>query len=94
MIKEHKEKRENVENDTWEEIESIKEKNKEQLTLEVDKGMKQKSDLKLIKNEQILKEAEKNGLVDQFNYQQTMLQEEMNNTNREKQHIESLKNEL
>ena len=28
MVKDHKEKRENVENETWEEIEAIKEKNK------------------------------------------------------------------
>ena len=51
MIKEHKEKREKVENETWEEIEAIKEKNKEKLAREIDQGMKQKSDLKLIRNE-------------------------------------------
>ena len=51
MIKDHKTKREKVENDTWEDIELIKEKNKEELAREIDQGMKQKSDLKLIKNE-------------------------------------------
>ena len=59
MIKEHKAKREKVEDDTWKDIELLKEKNKEELAREIDQGMKQKSDLKLIKNEQGLKEAEK-----------------------------------
>ncbi len=51
MIKDHKNQRESLENNTWEDIEDIKEKNKEILAREIDIGMKQKSDLKLIKNE-------------------------------------------
>ena len=51
MIKSHKEERERVENETWEQIEGIKEKNKQELAQEVDKGMKQKSELTLIRNE-------------------------------------------
>ena len=51
MVKSHKENRESVENKTWEEIEAIKEKNKSELAMEVDKGMKQKSELTLIRNE-------------------------------------------
>ena len=51
MVKSHKENREKEENQTWEEIEAIKEKNKQELSMEVDKGMKQKSELTLIRNE-------------------------------------------
>ena len=51
MVKSHKENRELVENKTWEDIEAIKEKNKSELAMEVDKGMKQKSELTLIRNE-------------------------------------------
>ena len=59
MIKSHKEERERVENETWEQIEGIKEKNKQELAQEVDKGMKQKSELTLIRNEYRNKEQEK-----------------------------------
>ena len=40
MVKSHKENREKIENMTWEDIEAIKEKNKSELSMEVDKGMK------------------------------------------------------
>ena len=58
MVKSHKENRERVENETWEEIEAIKERNKQELAMEVDKGMKQKTELILIKNEYRSKERE------------------------------------
>ena len=45
MIATHRDKREEVENNTWEQIEMIKEKNKEELISEIDIGMKYKSDL-------------------------------------------------
>ena len=48
MIATHRDKREEVENNTWEQIEMIKEKNKEELIQEIDIGMKYKSDLTLI----------------------------------------------
>ena len=77
MIKDHKTNREKVENETWEEIEQIKERNKEQLAREIDQGMKQRSDLKLIKNEQHLKDSEKRKLDSQIAEQNTQLQEEI-----------------
>ena len=58
MVKQHKDNREKVENETWEEIEAIKEKNKQELAMEVDKGMKQKSELTLIRNQYKHKEQE------------------------------------
>eukprot|EP00351_Strombidinopsis_sp_SopsisLIS2011_P003242 CAMPEP_0116883662 /NCGR_PEP_ID=MMETSP0463-20121206/16237_1 /TAXON_ID=181622 /ORGANISM="Strombidinopsis sp, Strain SopsisLIS2011" /LENGTH=57 /DNA_ID=CAMNT_0004538757 /DNA_START=2438 /DNA_END=2611 /DNA_ORIENTATION=- len=51
MIQEHKEERETVENDAWEEIDKLKEKNKEELAKQVDAGMKAKGDLTLITNQ-------------------------------------------
>jgi len=48
MITKHKQVRETVENDSWESIDRLKEKYKDDLACEIDKGMKQKSDLTLI----------------------------------------------
>ena len=94
MVKTHKENRELVENETWEEIEAIKEKNKHELATEVDKGMKQKSELTLIRNEFRNREQEMEKLKKTIKEQSIDLNTEIANTNREKQHIESMKNEL
>lgn len=48
MIKQHAQVREKVENDSWDFIERLKEKHSQELASEVDKGMKQKSELSLI----------------------------------------------
>ena len=58
MVKQHKENREQVEHRTWEDIEELKEKSKYALSQEVDKGMKQKSELTLIRNEYRHREQE------------------------------------
>lgn len=63
MVRSHKENREQVENRTWEDIEAIKEKNKQELAIEVDKGMKQKSELTLIRNNYKLREQDKENLT-------------------------------
>ena len=65
MIATHRDKREEVENNTWEQIEMTKEKNKEQLIAEIDIGMKFKSDLTLIQNEWKIKKTEKTSLDQQ-----------------------------
>jgi hypothetical protein len=39
MIKNHKEERERIENDTWEKIDILKDKNKEELAVIIDQGM-------------------------------------------------------
>jgi len=62
MIQQHRDRREDVENNTWEEIEQLKEKNKEALVDAIDNGMKLKSDLTLIQNEYKVKGAEKKTL--------------------------------
>ena len=59
MIATQREKRDELENNTWEEIEMIKDKNKEELRKEIDQGMKEKSNLTLIQNEFRVKQHEK-----------------------------------
>ena len=51
MVKNHREEREKVENETWDRIEEIKEDNKRELAKLVENGMKMKSELTMIKNE-------------------------------------------
>ena len=84
MVKSHKENRERVENETWEEIEAIKERNKQELAMEVDKGMKQKTELILIKNEYRSKEREMEEHQNTIKEQNALLSAEIVNTNREK----------
>ena len=60
MIATQREKRDELENNTWEDIEMIKDKNKEELRREIDSGMKEKSNLTLIQNEFRVKHHEKN----------------------------------
>ena len=94
MIATHGKKREEVENNTWEQIEMIKEKNKEELISEIDIGMKYKSDLTLIQNEFRVKKAEKTTLDQQKNELQDFLNKQVADTNIKKLQIESQMGEL
>jgi hypothetical protein len=47
----HKEERENIENEAWEKIDYIKEKNKEELAKIIDAGMNSKAELTLMTND-------------------------------------------
>ena len=49
-MKDHKDKRENIEDEAWNKIDKIKEENKEELAKIIDAGMKSKADLTLITN--------------------------------------------
>lgn len=51
MIREEKETRENIENEAWDRIDQIKEKNKEELAKIIDAGMESKANLTLITND-------------------------------------------
>ena len=48
---EHKEERENIENQAWEDIDRIKEKNKEELAKIIEAGMHSKAELTLMTND-------------------------------------------
>jgi len=51
MISDHKQMRETIENDAWDKIDTIKEKNKEELAKIIDAGMESKANLTLITND-------------------------------------------
>jgi hypothetical protein len=51
MINDHKQMREHIENDAWDKIDQIKEKNKEELAKIIDAGMESKANLTLITND-------------------------------------------
>lgn len=51
MMKEEKDTREKIENDAWDKIDHIKEKNKEDLAKIIDAGMESKANLTLITND-------------------------------------------
>lgn len=47
----HKDEREKIENEAWEEIDRIKEKNKEELAKIIDAGMQSKAELTIMTND-------------------------------------------
>lgn len=59
MNKNHQEERERIENDTWEKIDVLKDKNKEELAKIIDMGMQSKCNLTLIHNDFKKKKAER-----------------------------------
>ena len=67
MVRVQKEKREQMETDAWNNIDQIKEQNKEQLTLITEAGLKSKADLQLISNKYKDAKNRKDGLVRDIN---------------------------
>ena len=53
-----KEERERIENDTWEKIDILKDKNKEDLAVIIDQGMQSKCNLTLVHNDYKKKKSE------------------------------------
>ena len=51
MMKDHKDQREQIENEAWENVDKIKERNKEELNKIIELGMSSKASLTLITNE-------------------------------------------
>ena len=94
MIATHRQERDELENNTWEEIEMIKDKNKEELRKAIDDGMKEKSNLTLIKNEHTVKVHEKEKRDKAKAELQEMLNKQITETNVKKLQIESQMGEL
>jgi len=67
MILRHKKMRSEVETSRWEEIEAVKEKNKQELADKIDKGMHEKASLTLIQNDHRDKNAQKLGFQNRIN---------------------------
>ena len=78
MLAQHKIDRHKVENDKWEEIEAIKEQNKEDLADKIDKGMLEKASLTLIGNDFRERNNKKKGLINNIDRMDDSLKQEMN----------------
>jgi hypothetical protein len=59
MMKNHKQERERIEDETWIKIDELKDKNKELLAKKIDAGMQSKCNLTLIHNDFKRKKAER-----------------------------------
>lgn len=72
-MKEHKDQRDRIENDAWEKIDLIKEKNKEELAKIIDQGMQSKANLTLITNDYKEAKSKKEQLQRDIHEKQTKL---------------------
>ena len=80
-MKEHKEKREQIENDTWNKIDALKDKNKEELAKIIDMGMEAKCNLTLINNNFNNKKKEKESKEKEIQKKQNELNQLYKTTN-------------
>jgi cilia- and flagella-associated protein 57 len=83
-----------VESEKWDEIEAIKEKNKQELADKIDKGMHEKASLTLIQNDHRDKNAQKLGFQNRINQMQEKLNTELNDQANKRQLQKSQKGEL
>jgi len=90
----HKQEREKIENDAWEEIDRIKEKNKEELAKIIDAGMQSKAELTLMTNVYKQAKSKKEETQKDIHEQQQKLNELIQNTNSLRQQIHSQKGEI
>ena len=85
MMKDHKDEREKIENDAWDKIDLIKERNKEELAKIIDAGMESKANLTLITNDYKEAKSKKEQLARDIHEKQTKLNELILMTNNLKQ---------
>lgn len=88
MVKEHKDEREKLENDAWNEIDRIKEQNKEELTKITEAGLKSKADLQLISNRYKEAKNRKEDHIRDIQEKQQKLNAQIQMTNTMKQEID------
>lgn len=93
-MKEHKDQRDKIENDAWDRIDQIKEKNKEELAKIIDAGMQSKANLTLITNDYKEAKSKKETLQREIHEKQTKLNDLIQQTNSLRQQIQSQKGEL
>lgn len=89
MMKEHRDLREKIENDAWEEIDVLKDKNKEELAKHIDAGMESKCALTMITNDFKIKRQEKEKEQNKITLKQAELNGLYRTTNNLKQTIDS-----
>ena len=81
MMDKHQQMRETIENDAWDKIDLIKEKNKEELAKIIEDGLKHKADLTLITNSYKVAKTTKDTSQRGINDKQTLLDEQITRTN-------------
>ena len=89
MLKKHKEDREKIENLKWDEIEALKEKNKEELAEKIDKGMQEKASLTLIINDFRERNNKKSELQSKISKLDDNLKEQMDTAATKKAQLKS-----
>ena len=94
MIQEHQEMRDKIENDAWDKIDQIKEKNKEELAKIIEAGMDSKGNLALVASDLKERRSQRDQLSRDINEKQTKLNDLLNLTNHLKQQIASQQGEL
>ena len=90
----HKDERERIENSAWEEIDRIKEKNKEELAKIIDAGMQSKAELTLMTNDYKKSKSKKEETQKDIHEQQQRLNDLIQQTNSFRQTINSQKGEI
>ena len=85
----HKSERENIENDAWEEIDRINEKNKDELAKIIDAGMQSKAELTLMTNVYKQAKSKKEETQKDIHEQQQKLNDLIQQTNSLRQQINS-----
>lgn len=86
--------REETEQENWNKVDQLKEKNKEDLALKVDEGMKQKGEFTLITNEHNEQKAGREALQNEIKTMNDEHQKLVKQTEAHKQTIASHKMEL
>jgi len=94
LMKDHSHLREKIENDAWEEIDLLRDKNKEELAKHIDAGMDSKCSLTMINNDYRLKRQAKEEEQRKISEKQSQLNLLYKQTNNLKQTIESQEGEL
>lgn len=94
LMNKHKVEREEIENETWDEIDRIKEKNKEELAKIIDAGMQSKSDLTVMTNQYKEAKSKKEETQKDIHEQQQKLNELINQTGSLRAQILSQKGEI
>jgi len=80
-MKEHKDTREQIENEAWDKIDHIKEKNKEELEKIIEAGLESKAKLTLITNNYKEAKARKETLLRDIHEKQQKLNDLLQMTN-------------
>jgi hypothetical protein len=88
MCENHKGDREKIENEAWNKIDEIKEKNKEELAKITEAGLRSKADLQLINNKYMDSKKQKDQLIRDIQEKQTHLNSQIQLTNNMKQEID------